>query len=104
MENDEDFLEQTETSLQNVTATETSTFPCKFCDKVCVSKGGMTRHLRKKHPEADMAKSVNSSNVWEAAEILPQVVLKSFVEKGAGKLSNDEYYPAKYAASLKVTR
>ena len=101
LENDEDFLEQTEISLQKVTAAETSTFPCKFSDKVRVSKGGMTRHLRKKHPEADMAKSVNSSNVGEAAEILPQVFLKSFVEKGPVKLSNDECYPATVCSEFK---
>ena len=30
LENDEDFFEQTETSLQKVAVAETSMFPCKF--------------------------------------------------------------------------
>ena len=30
LENDEDFFEQTETSLEKVTAAETSMFPCMF--------------------------------------------------------------------------
>ena len=37
LENDEDFLEQTKTTLQKVSAAETSTILCTFCDKVCLS-------------------------------------------------------------------
>ena len=37
----------------------------------------------------------------EAAEILPPVVLKSFLEKGDIKLSNDECFPATVCSKLK---
>ena len=61
----------------------------------------MTRHLKKKHPEADIKKSVRSNNIKEAAEILPSFVLKSFVEKATIKLSNDECYPATLCSEFK---
>ena len=85
-------LGQTKTSLQKVAAAETSMFWGKFCDKVCLSEDGMTWHLKKKHPKANIEQSANSKNIRET-EILLQVVLKFLVAKSAVKLSNDECYP-----------
>ena len=100
LENNDDFLEQTETSLQKVTAAETSTFSGKFYDKVCLSENGMTRHLNEKHPKANIEKTVYSNDIRET-EILVPVFLKSLVENSAVKLSNDECYPVTVCSAFK---
>ena len=82
-------------------------FPCTFCEKICLSKGGLTRHKRSQHlallPPEELpahAQTVKKS----AEEILHPGTLKKLVEKCAAKLSVDECYPDDVMSTFKSFR
>ena len=50
LENDVELNAEIEKEVKNIPSLKDSTrYPCNFSDKVCLSKGGLTRHLNTKH-------------------------------------------------------
>ena len=58
-------------------------FPCFKCEKLCKSKGGLTKHMNSKH--RDMVTSFNSPSLRMAN-------LEGIVESTKTKLVNDDLY------------
>ena len=62
-------------------------FPCAKCDKICKSKGGLTRHVRAKHLNE------SSTNVpSQATQTLTKEQLNLIVENIKGKITKDGYW------------
>ena len=87
---DEDVLENDQT-LKTITYKESSKIPiekqvfsCDTCDKVCLSKRGLSRHKNSKH---------SSTSDKSADERLQPLQLKNFINQCVKKLSVDECYP-----------
>ena len=60
------------------------TFSCSQCDKVCKSKGGLTRHTKSKHIEGELD--------CEPRAVLCEDTVTSFVESIKVKLREDNFY------------
>ena len=99
---EEDIPEENEEFLSEVNAVidelseppPPNGFPCVFCDKVCKSKRGLSRHQNIKHPE----ENIDNPNVKKkktAEVILNPVMFQSMINSCAAKLYGDECYSAK---------
>lgn len=78
-------------------------FTCEICQKVCLSKRGLTRHNNTKHAEPkDAAGDVNMrSKVGKVAEeILHPLYFKQMIEKSVNKLLEDKCYPEEVIKDL----
>ena len=60
-------------------------YQCEYCEKICLSKSGLSRHLRAKHPQGE--KEFQKDNVELEIEDL-----KIMIEKSAAKLATDGCY------------
>ena len=76
--NDEHFVEETISFIEKANHFESSTYPCTECPKICISKGGLTRHTKRKYPQSLCEKN---EDVTTATEILPPEKLKIFIGK-----------------------
>ena len=56
-------------------------FPCEYCEKVCKSKGGLTRHSRSKHPDKQPANIPVPVDMQILEKILSEIVKKLLEEK-----------------------
>lgn len=96
LDNDADFEQQATEVVDKVTSLEKSSFPCSFCKKVCLSKGGLTRHINAAHPEHRVESNKGTKTkkpTIVAEEKLQPSLLGSFFEKAASKLAHDKCYP-----------
>ena len=66
-------------------------FPCSQCEKVCKSKGGLTRHTRSRHPDDNQDKT-------RAA--LTKEAVASIIELIKVKLKEENLYGKEFMASL----
>ena len=69
-------------------------FPCDSCDKVCKSKGGLTRHVNSKHRDKG----------YEASKDLPELTkdgLISIVNKIKLNITNEGYWDKQMTSDLK---
>jgi hypothetical protein len=64
-------------------------FPCDFCDKVCKSKGGLTRHRRSKHT-AEQGQS--SRAVPEPLQIVSSKKVKELISDIGKHLTDEKLY------------
>ena len=66
---------------------QTGTFKCEVCGRVCKTKGGLTRHVNKQHPEiASQPKPLSKgSDIILQMPAITQLLKRSFTE-----LSNDD--------------
>ena len=82
------------------------TFSCPFCSKLCISKGGLTRHKRSKHrdllPPEGLPTPSNPADKKIAEQILSPDTFKRLVQKSAVKLSVDECYPVDILSKFKI--
>ena len=94
-ENDEDFSAEVKDTIKNIPcAKDSPQYPCNFCEKVCLSKGGFTRHLNTKYKEeVSIQDTPSCSKPKEAEEILHPLYFKKYLKKSASKLAADECYP-----------
>ena len=64
----------------------------KNCDKICKSKGGLTRHRRSKHPESKEASTSNATK----GTFMPAVdyaLMVRFLTEIVKKLCDEKFYP-----------
>ena len=76
--------------------TAKATFPCTLCPKICISRGGLTRHMNAKHKDDDQANQPVLSQKpkkKKAEDILHPLYFKKYIEQCIEKLSKDECYP-----------
>ena len=64
-------------------------FPCDFCDKVCKSKGGLTRHRRSKHT-AEQGQS--SRAVPEPLQVVSSEKVKELIGDIGKHLTDEKLY------------
>ena len=71
-------------------------FKCYFCDKVCISKRGLTRHVNCKHKpkQSQQLDKATCSKSKSPEEKMHPLLFKYFLEVSAKKLSLDECYPS----------
>ena len=76
---------------------EKAKYPCTKCNKVCLSKGGLTRHMNSKHPDHSIATSSSTGSpavTKKPEEVLHPLYFKKYVQKSVEKLAKDGCYPA----------
>ena len=66
-------------------------FPCSQCEKVCKSKGGLTRHTRSKHPDDKQDKTCAAFTKEAVASIIESIKVK---------LKEENLYGTEIMASL----
>ena len=95
--NDEDFDADIQLAIEELPSEKSPQFSCQFCEKKCLSKGGLTRHVSCKHPDKEMVTnlSTNSANSKkkQPEEILHPLYFKKYVIKSLEKLAVDDCYP-----------
>lgn len=72
-------------------------FSCNFCEKVCKSKRGLSRHITCKHKDKGKDEAGTSSHEQKPVETekkLHPLQLKSMIKKSIAKLVSEGCYPA----------
>ena len=81
---------------------EERVFMCLFCEKRCISQGGLTHHLNSKHKDKFIDKQCNKEKEKEEAEvILHPNFFQNYLVQSAEKLAKDECYPSKIRTKVK---
>ena len=106
LDNDEEFESDLNTVIEKIPSSENPSFPCSHCQKICRSKGGLTRHNNAKHSDvsSDSSTSKTSKHTKKAEEILHPDQMKKMIEHGVIKLAADECYPESVTDMFKKFR
>ena len=97
------FIDENEAAMEEEIADAVSeisgekNFPCESCDKICKSKGGLTRHKNAKHGNRSTAgkDDVPSSNIS-----LTKEDLKSIVDKVKKKIKDDTFWDSEMTSNM----
>ena len=97
------FIDENEAAMEEEIADAVSeisgekNFPCESCDKICKSKGGLTRHKNAKHGNRSTAgkDNVSSSNIS-----LTKESLKSIVDKVKRKIKDDTFWDSEMTSNM----
>ena len=97
------FIDEHEAAMEEEIADAVSeisgekNFPCESCDKICKSKGGLTRHKNAKHGNRSTAgkDNVSSSNIS-----LTKEDLKSIVDKVKKKIKDDTFWDSEMTSNM----
>lgn len=89
VESDLELSEEMNSVVEKVPSKQSEQHHCQLCPKICMSKAGLSRHMKSKHQEALPAEQENSSNIHS----LDMSTLQNFIVKSADKLSKDACYP-----------
>ena len=97
------FIDENEAAVEEEIADAVSeisgekNFPCESCDKICKSKGGLTRHKNAKHGNRSTAgkDNVSSSNIS-----LTKEDLKSIVDKVKKKIKDDTFWDSEMTSNM----
>ena len=73
-------------------------FPCECCDKICKSKGGLTRHKNAKH--AWKRSTAGKDNVSSSNTSLTKEDLKSIVDKVRKKIKDDTFWDSEMPSNM----
>ena len=98
LQNDDELNLKINSVIKNMSSEKKSSFQCEFCDKVCLSSGGLKRNVTKKHSSFKVQELSSSdclaSDLILTAEIKPEpIILKGFFEEIILKLAQNECYP-----------
>ena len=94
------FIEENEATMEEEVADAVSeisgekNFPCENCDKICKSKGGLTRHKNAKHGNKTTAGKENVSSSLTKEE------LKSIVDKVKTKIKDDGFWDSEMTSNI----
>ena len=92
IEKDQDLSSEINHGIVNTESDAPSkSYTCSFCEKVCVSQRGLSRHVNTKHKDKQAETSTEKPVMPE--DRMHPLVLKSFLKISAEKLSTDECYP-----------
>ena len=89
-ENDEDMKSEIVTCIKNLPSRENCLFKCEFCQKVCLSKAGLSRHEKAKYQQHSTLDSVSHSDSGGFRSRLELTDFSLMYQKSAQKLSTDE--------------
>lgn len=107
-ENDDDFDAELKALIDDIPNDQSkSGFKCDFCDKVCITKRGLTRHCNAKHKNEYTQTEPNSLAGSEQVVKMPEEILhplyfKKYVENSVAKLGEDECYPQEVMNEFKA--
>ena len=97
------FIDENEAAMEEEIADAVSeisgekTFPCESCDKICKSKGGLTRHKNAKHGNRS---TVGKDNVSSSNISLTKEDLKSIVDKVKKKIKDDTFWDSEMTSNM----
>ena len=97
LEGDPDFSADVDSLVDQIPdETARTTFTCSLCPKICISRGGLTRHMNAKHSEEkdpNNQSEVSPKSKKKAEDVLHPLYFKKYIEQCTEKLSKDECYP-----------
>ena len=97
IEQDTDFTIVLNNVVEEIVDDEKIVFQCQFCDKVCFSKRGRTRHTNSKHSAEETTSKISHTQnkivERDAFSMCHPLYFKKFTEICVEKLSNDKCYP-----------
>ena len=98
LQNDDEMESEIEKSVSKASSNGDSSFRCQLCPKICISKGGLTRHMNSKHmrdsQELNNCSSEEKEDSSSAATCkLELAELYKMYERSTQKLAKDECYP-----------
>ena len=75
-------------AVEKISALNNSlSYPCSFCPKICLSKGGLTRHINTKHHLETAEPNTKVS------KMLHPDIFYDIIQKSLKRLAQDECYP-----------
>ena len=93
--NDEPLEEEIDDGINEIFGEKT--FPCNSCEKICKSKGGLTRHINAKHKNKT---AHGNKNVALSVAKLTKEELSSIVEKIKAKITKDGFWDDEMTANM----
>jgi uncharacterized C2H2 Zn-finger protein len=94
-ENEETMEEEIADAVSEISGEKN--FPCESCDKICKSKGGLTRHKNAKHGNKSTAEK---ENVASSKTSLTKEELKSIVDKVKTKIKDDAFWDSEMTSNM----
>lgn len=97
------FIDENEATMDEEVADAVSeisgekNFPCESCDKICKSKGGLTRHKNTKHGNKT---TVGKENVFSSKISLTKDKLNSIVDKVKKKIKDDAFWDSEMTSNI----
>ena len=104
LENIDEFDESINNIIDEIPKEANPTqYHCNFCEKICISQRGLTRHKNAKHgvKQQQSTSTATSTITQKAEEIMTQASLKNKLEKSASKLAVNECYPIEVMEQFK---
>jgi uncharacterized C2H2 Zn-finger protein len=96
VEGNEDPMEEEIDDAMSEISSEKS-FPCNSCEKICKSKGGLTRHINAKHKNKT---AHGNNNMALSVAKLTEEELSSIVEKIKAKITKDGFWDDEMTANM----
>lgn len=92
---DGNIFEEAPEFVSEIEVNTSETFKCRFCEKVCLSKGGLSRHNRVKHPPVVVQDQCQapSQSTSTAVEKLHPMFFYNYVKDCASNLFKSGCYP-----------
>ena len=88
MEYGDEFQQDMNLAVEKIpTINKSPSYPCSFCAKVRLSKGGLTRHISTKHHLETVEPNT------KVRKILHPDIFYDIIQKSLKKLAQDECYP-----------
>ena len=94
-----EFQEDMNLAVEKIpTPNNSPSYPCSFCAKVCLSKGGLTRHISTKHHLETAEPSTKVS------KMLHPDIFHDISQKSLKRLAQDECYPEEICSQFSSFR
>lgn len=93
--NDEAMEEEIAEALCEISGEKS--FPCNSCEKVCKSKGGLTRHVNAKHGNKS---TKGQDNIPSSMPSLTKEELSSIVDKVKAKITKDGFWDSEMTSNM----
>ena len=99
LENGDEFQQDMNLAVEKIPTLNNLPFSqCSFCSKVCLSKGGLARHIITKH-HLETAKPNT-----KVGKILHPDIFHDIIQKSLKKLTQDECYPEEICSHFSSSR
>ena len=99
LEHGDEFQEDMNLAVEKIPSLNNSPFfQCSFCDKVCFSKGGLTRGINTKHHLETTEPNTNVS------KMLHSDIFYDIIQKSLKKSAQDECYPEEICSQFSSFR
>ena len=99
LEYGDEFQQDMNLAVEKIpTRNNSPSYPCSFCAKVCLSKGGLTRHISTKHHLETAEPNTKVS------KMLHPYIFHDIIQKTLKKFAQDECYPEEICSQFSSFR